>query len=81
MQDRTDGKDQEAAPGGGAPARAVPPRTIHAGRAPDCADCGHWTPGRVVLRGNTRGRCRPMDVATSADFGCDAWVQASGGAA
>jgi hypothetical protein len=43
----------------------------------ECVDCGHWEPGPIVHRGNTRGLCRPLVTPTPADFGCDLWRKAT----
>jgi hypothetical protein len=35
-----------------------------------CADCAHWLPSAVILRGNTRGTCDLHRIPASAEDHC-----------
>lgn len=48
------------------------------GAVRDCATCASWQPGRIVLRGNTLGRCSSFATTTSADDTCQAHAEGGG---
>jgi hypothetical protein len=40
-----------------------------------CVSCQRWTPGPVVVRGDTQGWCAAFTTNTAAGFGCDVHIQ------